>query len=208
MILFQSHFAKKKDSDDVLIGNCEKFFALTDNIPMGTYECPLPYKRILTPYVFKYLLETKRLVYHKDTTIAFDKVKIKIDLAKNSKLQFYDACTANTMNSLQAGAKGMSAISGNFYPEILVWMCNNATNPEKVEDVRYIQEQITKTEAVIGKNYPLSSKYFLQKRGLPIELISRKPGRSLTGRQKRALDETYNIFRGWCDRLGIEPVKV
>ncbi len=207
VIMITSHFAKRNESDDELISNCEKFFALTGNIPMGTYECPLPYKRILTPYAFKYLLGTNRVVYHKDTTIAFDKVKAKIDLAKNSKLEFYDACTANTMRSLQAGAKGMSAISGNFYPEILVWMCNNATNPDKQDDVRYIQEQLTKAEAVIAHNYPLSSKYFLHKRGLPIEVISRKSKKPLTEKQKNALDETYKIFQGWCDHIGIEPVK-
>ncbi len=207
VIMISSHFAKRSESDDVLISNCEKFFALTDNIPMGTYECPAPYKRILTPYAFKYLLGTNRLVYHKDTTKAFDKVKAKIDLSKNSKLEFYDACTANTMYSLQAGAKGMSAISGNFYPEILVWMCNNATNPDKQKEVTYIQEQLTKTEAVISQNYPLSSKYFLQKRGLPIEIISRKSTRPLTKRQRNALDETYKVFLGWCDHIGIEAVK-
>ena len=208
VIMISSHFAKRRESDDVLINNFEKFFKLTDNIPMGTYECPLPYKRIITPYVFKYLLGTNRLIYHKDTTINFDKVKAKIDLAKNSKLEFYDACTANTMKSLQAGAKGMSAISGNFYPEILVWMCNNATNPDKQNDVKYIQEQLTKTELVIGQNYPLSSKYFLQKRGLPIELITRKSKRPLTKKQRTGLDDTYKVFLGWCERIGIEPVKV
>ena len=207
VIMISSHFAEKRESDDVLINNFEKFLAITDNIPLGTYECPSPYKRILTPYVFEYLLATKRLVYHKDTTIAFDKVKAKIDLAKNSKLEFYDACTANTMYSLQAGAKGMSPISGNFYPEISAWMCNNATNPDKQDDVKYIQEQLTKTESIIGKGYPLSSKYFLQKRGLPIELIIRKSKKPLTEGQMRSLDDTYKVFLGWCDRLGIEPVK-
>jgi 4-hydroxy-tetrahydrodipicolinate synthase len=207
VIMITSHFVKRRESDDILISNFEKFFDLTDNIPMGTYECPQPYKRILTPYAFKYLLGTNRLVYHKDTTIAFDKVKVKIDLAKNNKLEFYDACTANTTNSLQEGARGMSAISGNFYPEILVWMCDNATNPDKQNDVRYIQEQITKTESVIARNYPLSSKYFLHKRGLPIEIISRKSNRQLTERQRNGLDETYKVFLGWCERLGIEPVK-
>jgi 4-hydroxy-tetrahydrodipicolinate synthase len=208
VIMITSHFAKRRESDDVLIRNCEKFFDLTDNIPLGTYECPQPYKRILTPYAFKYLLGTNRLIYHKDTTIAFDKVKVKIDLALNSKLEFYDACTANTTNSLQEGARGMSAISGNFYPEILVWMCNNATNPDKQNDVKYMQEQITKTESVIARNYPLSSKYFLHKRGLPIEIISRKSARSLTTKQQNGLDETYKVFLGWCDRLGIEPAKI
>jgi 4-hydroxy-tetrahydrodipicolinate synthase len=208
VITITSLFASKEDSDDVLIKNYEKFFSLTGNIPMGTYECPAPYKRILTPYVFKWLLGTGRMVYHKDTTIDLEKVKEKIALSKGNKIEFYDACVANTMYSLQAGAKGMSAISGNFYPEILVWMCENSTNPDKQEDVKYIQAQLTKTEDIIAQNYPLSSKYFLRKRGLPIEVASRLSTTPLTPQLTKQLDDTYEVFKGWCSRIGIQPVKV
>jgi len=208
VITITSHFAKADESDDVLIKNYEKFFSLTGTIPMGTYECPSPYKRILTPYAFKYLLGTGRMVYHKDTTIDFEKVKAKIELSKNTRLEFYDACVANTMYSLQAGAKGMSAISGNLYPEILAWMCANAINPDRQEDVKYIQAQLTKTEDIIGQNYPLSAKYFLHKRGVPIAIKSRVNPESLTIQQKEALDETYKVFLGWCNRIGIKPASI
>jgi len=208
VITITSLFANKDNSDDVLIKNYEKFFSLTGNIPIGTYECPSPYKRILTPYTFKYLLGTGRMVYHKDTTIDLEKVKEKIALSKGNKIEFYDACVANTMYSLQAGARGMSAISGNFYPEILVWMCNNSTNPDKQEDVKYIQAQLTKTEDIISQNYPLSSKYFLRKRGLPIEVSSRLSTSPLSPQLQQQLDDTYEVFKGWCDRIGIQPVKV
>ena len=208
VIMISSLFVKSEESDDVLIDHFEKFLSLTDNIPLGTYECPAPYKRILTPYVFRYLLGTNRLLYHKDTTIDLERVKEKIRLVGNNKLEFYDACVANTMYSLQAGARGMSAISGNFYPEILVWMCNNSTNPARQEDVKYIQANLTKTEDTIAENYPLSSKYFLQKRGLPIEVSSRIGSTPLSARQKQALDETYRVFSGWCERIGIEPARI
>jgi len=200
--------AKQDESDETLIKNYEKFFSLTDKIPLGTYECPAPYKRILTPEVFKYLLGTGRMIYHKDTTIDFERVKVKIELAKGNKLEFYDACVANTMYSLQAGAKGMSAISGNFYPEILVWMCNNSTNPDKQEDVKYIQAQLTKTEDIIAQYYPLSAKYFLHKRGLPIEISSRLNPDPLTSQQMQSLDNVYTVLQGWCDRIGIKLVKI
>ena len=208
VITITGHFAKAEESDDVLIKNYEKFFSLTGNIPIGTYECPAPYKRILTPYSFKYLLGTGRMVYHKDTTIDFDKVKVKIDLSKNTKLEFYDACVANTTQSLQAGAKGMSAIAGNLYPEILSWMCANATNPDRQDDVKYIQEQINKTEDIVGNNYPLSAKYFLRKRGVPIEVISRVNPNPLTKQQIKVLDETHETLLGWCKRIGIEPTHI
>lgn len=208
VILITSHFAEAGESDAVMIKNIEAFFGLTDNIPMGTYECPAPYKRILTPDTFKYLLGTNRMIYHKDTTIEFEKVKVKIELAKNTRLEFYDACIANTMYSLQAGAKGMSPICGNFYPEIVAWMCENSTNPAKQKDVNFIQDRLTKTEDIISQAYPLSAKYFLHKRGLPIEISSRINPDALTTSQKQALDEVYTHFTQWCDRIGIKPVTI
>jgi len=208
VILITSHFAKADESDDAMIKNLETFLDLTDNIPMGTYECPAPYKRILTPYAFKYLLNTNRLIYHKDTTIDFEKVKAKIELAKNTRLEFYDACIANTMYSLQAGAKGISPICGNFYPEIVAWMCANSTNPNRQEDVKFIQAEIARTENIIGQAYPLSAKYFLNKRGVPIEISSRVNPDPLTTAQKQALDEVYTHFLGWCERVGIKPAAI
>ncbi|MCW3117285.1 MAG: dihydrodipicolinate synthetase [Chitinophagaceae bacterium] len=207
VILITNHFANKEDSDDMLIRNFEKFFALTDNIPIGTYECPSPYKRILTPVVFKYLLETNRLIYHKDTTLDVEKVKTKLELAKNNRLELYDAHTPNAMYSLQMGAKGMSAIAGNFYPEILVWMCNNAVNPARQEDVKWLQSELTRVDSIVSRSYPMSSKYFLQKRGLPILPVSRSNATQLTQEQKSTLDEVYEVLSAWRERLGIKMMQ-
>jgi 4-hydroxy-tetrahydrodipicolinate synthase len=204
VILISSHFANKDDSDAVLIKNLEKFFSLTGNIPMGTYECPSPYKRIITPEVLRFLLSTNRLIYHKDTTLDLEKIKVKIDLAKNSKLEFYDAHTPNSMYSLQMGAKGLSTIAGNFYPEIFSWMCDNANNPARKEDVQWIQAEMTRADAVIGQGYPNSAKYFLQKRGVPIQPLTRTAKAPLTAAQKQAVDEIYNVLPQWHERLHIK----
>jgi 4-hydroxy-tetrahydrodipicolinate synthase len=208
VILITGHFANVDDSDEVLIRNFEKMFRLTDNIPLGLYECPAPYKRIITAEVFKTLLSTDRLVYHKDTSIDLDKVKAKIELAKNSHLEFYDAHTPNAIYSLQLGAKGMSAISGNFYPEILVWMCDHANDPARQEDVKWLQSELTRVDPLIHQAYPMSAKYFLQKRGLPVRTISRTHALELTPQQKQVLDEVYRSFLTWCDKLAIKPVNI
>lgn len=208
-IMITGHFANVEDNDEVLLRNFEKMFNLTGNIPLGIYECPAPYKRIISVDVFKQLLSFNRLVYHKDTSIEHSQVKAKLDILKsigNNSLEFYDAHSPNAMYSLQMGAKGMSSISGNFYPEILVWMCNNATNPDKKEDVKWLQSEITRVDPLIHQAYPMSAKYFLQKRGLPIRTISRTFALELTPDQKKTLDDIYTSFLGWCERLGIKPV--
>jgi len=208
VILITGHYANVEDMDNVLLRNFEKMFRLTPGIPMGLYECPAPYKRIITPEVFKMLLDTGRLVYHKDTSIDLEKVKAKLDvLSEGDVLEFYDAHTPNAMYSLQMGAKGMSSISGNFYPEILVWMVNNATNPDRQEDVKWLQGELSRVDPLIHVAYPMSAKYFLQKRGLPVRTISRAHALELTVDQKKTLDEIYASFLGWCERLNITPVQ-
>jgi 4-hydroxy-tetrahydrodipicolinate synthase len=207
VILITGHFANVDDSDDVLLSNFDKMFRLTPGVPLGLYECPAPYKRILSPVVFKKLLESERLVYHKDTSIDLQIVKAKLDLIQDdAHLEFYDAHTPNAIYSLQMGAKGMSSISGNFYPEILVWMCNNANNPDMQEEVKWLQSELTRVDPLIHIAYPMSAKYFLRKRGLPVRTISRAHALELTPEQKNTLDKIHEDFMGWCKKLKIKLV--
>lgn len=206
VILITSHFAAKEESDDVLIENLDKFFSLTGDIPMGTYECPSPYKRIITPEVLRFLLSTNRVIYHKDTCLDLDQIKVKLEMAKGSRLEFYDAHTPNAMYSLQMGAEGLSTIAGNFYPDIFVWMCANVNNPDRQEDVKWLQSELTRVDEIIA-GYPLSAKYFLKKRGVPIELVCRKTKTPLTKQQMEITDGIYNTMLGWHERLGIADVK-
>lgn len=208
VILITGHYANIEDSDEILLRNFERMFKLTGNIPLGMYECPAPYKRILGPDVFKTLLSANRMVYHKDTSIDLEKVKAKLDILKseNNILEFYDAHSPNAMYSLQMGAKGMSSISGNFYPEILVWMVNNANDPSKQEEVKWLQGEISRVDPLIHVAYPMSAKYFLRKRGLPVRTISRATALELTPDQKRTLDDIHQSFLHWCEKLDIKKV--
>ncbi|MBS1610191.1 MAG: dihydrodipicolinate synthase family protein [Bacteroidetes bacterium] len=208
VILITGHYANVDDGDDVLLRNFDKMMRLTDTIPLGLYECPAPYKRILSTEVFKALLTSNRFVYHKDTSIELENVKAKLDLVKGTPLEFYDAHTPNATYSLQMGAKGMSSISGNFYPEVLVWMCNNANDPSKQEEVKWLQSELTRVDPIIHQAYPMSAKYFLQKRGLPVRTISRAYAQELTPQQKQTLNEIHTSFLTWCDKLSIQPVNI
>src|ERR1044071_3864662 len=99
VILITGHYANVEDGDDVLLRNFDRMLKLTGNIPLGMYECPAPYKRILGSDVFKTLLSTNRFVYHKDTSIDLEKVKAKLDIVQSTTtpLEFYDAHSPNAM---------------------------------------------------------------------------------------------------------------
>ncbi|GEP89167.1 4-hydroxy-tetrahydrodipicolinate synthase [Chitinophaga terrae (ex Kim and Jung 2007)] len=207
VIMITGHFANVDEPDDILLKRFDQLFSLTGDIPLGLYECPAPYKRIITPAILKTLLATNRLIYHKDTSCNVEQVKAKLDVVKGSRLEFYDAHTPNAVASMQMGAAGMSSISGNFYPEILVWLCKNVLEEDKQEDVRWIQSELQRVDPLIHIAYPMSAKYFLQQRGFPVRTISRAHALELTPEQKQTLQQIHRDFLGWCERLQIQPVQ-
>ena len=87
-------------------------------------------------------------------------------------------------------------------------MCNNATNPEKQEEVKWLQSEFTRVDPLIHQAYPLSAKYFLQKRGLPVRTISRAHALELTPQQKETLHGIHASFLTWCEKLDIKPVDI
>ena len=51
VIMITGHFANVDEPDEVLLQRFEQMFSLTGNIPLGLYECPAPYKRVITPRI-------------------------------------------------------------------------------------------------------------------------------------------------------------
>ena len=74
--------------------------------------------------------------------------------------------------------------------------------------MKWLQEELTKVDPLIHIAYPMSAKYFLQKRGLPVRTISRAVAAKLTPEQRNTLDDIYNRFEQWCEKLGIQKVDV
>lgn len=206
VILISSHFVGKEEDDHIFIQNLEQFLLRTDSIPLGSYECPNPYKRIISPEVYAFMVRSGRFIYHKDTSENLEMIEEKLQISANGLLQLYNAHSGSAVASIQAGAAGMSPISGNFYPEVITWIAKNAHRLDRKEDLKWIQSEISHTEPIISKVYPVSAKYFLQLRGLPLQTVSRSSKGVLSEEQRNALAEVHTRFLGWCERLNIKPV--
>ena len=55
----------KTGSDEVWQKNTELLLKLTPGIPLGLYECPVPYKRLLSPKLLAWCAQTGRFLFHK-----------------------------------------------------------------------------------------------------------------------------------------------
>ena len=169
-----SLMAKEEDPDEVFEANVYSLLNLTENIPMGFYECPLPYKKIIAPAQLERLVSSERIVFYKDTCLDIEQVKEKVELTEGYNFSLYDAYMVNAVKSLEAGASGLSCIQGNFFPELLTWLCENYNQESLKDEVKKVQQFFTEHMSVMHNVYPTISKYALQIRGLDISTFTRR----------------------------------
>jgi len=174
VIVITGILAKKNESDEVLDKNIFTLLELTGKIPLGFYECPVPYKRVLSPEQLGRFVDTGRIIYHKDTSLDLDAIKAKNKIcAAHKNFGLYDVYVAHAIQSLKAGSAGLSTIEGNFFPELTTWLCKNYDNSRLVEEVNKVQQFFVTEAESMHRAYPMSAKYYLQQGGLEISTFTR-----------------------------------
>jgi len=195
VIIVTGLVAKEDESNETFDERIFELFKLTGEIPLGFYECPEPYKRVLTAEQLEKFVATGRVIYHKDTCLDINLIKAKLRATEESdSFGLYDAYAVNAVASLKAGAAGLSCIQGNFFPELIVWLCNHFDDDSSVEQVNKVQQFLTAHMEVIHYAYPTVAKYYLQKRGLNISTFTRTSTDAFTSDVKKKVDCLYNEY--------------
>ena len=171
-VLISNAFAKQDEGDAEWKKNLERFLgAFPEDIPLGIYECPYPYKRLVSPELLKWCADTGRFKFLKDTSCDAESIKVKIEAIRGSSLKIYNANAATLLESLQYGAAGLSGVIANFIPELIVWLCENwDTDPQKAQEVQNLLGTIAPIEKRI---YPICAKQFLGLKGVGMGLHTR-----------------------------------
>jgi 4-hydroxy-tetrahydrodipicolinate synthase len=206
VIVISGLIAAENEPDEVFAANAKKLIALTEDIPLGFYECPVPYKRLIDSALLGDLVQSKRIVYHKDTSLDINEVIKRIQVTEGFTFGLYDAYMVNSAASLRAGAAGLSCIQGNIYPELVVWMCNHFNDESRLEDVARLQEFFNQSMEIVHTAYPIIAKYCLQKRGFLISLYTRRDVGELTVEVRQQADRLLAEVEQLQSDLGIESV--
>ncbi|MFT3902639.1 MAG: dihydrodipicolinate synthase family protein [Niabella sp.] len=199
VILLTNQLVGEASDEAELKRNIYELLSLTEGIPVGFYECPIPYKIIMPPQLLKELVDTGRVTYHKDTSLDIVQVSEKNRLcASASDFGLYDAYMVHAVRSLKSGSAGLSCIQGNYFPELIVWLCENYDSQESQHIVQQVQQFFIDNMNVMHKDYPTSVKYYLQKHGFPITAYTRYTHNShVSGDTKKymeMLEESYNAL--------------
>jgi 4-hydroxy-tetrahydrodipicolinate synthase len=209
VVAITSILALEDQTDELLLSRIDELLFLTANIPFGFYECPVPYKRVLTPHSLQRIVQTGRIVYYKDTSLDINAVTEKLKLTSDvSSFELYDAYMVNAVASLKAGCAGLSCIQGNFVPELISWIAEHYADPSLQDQVTAAQTFLNNSMDVMHNVYPVAAKYFLQSRGFPIGMTTRRDVGDFPAFVKANLDQLSLDYDELQELLGIRTVKV
>lgn len=204
VIAITSLLADENQDDEVFGDNVYDLLKQTGNIPLGFYECPVPYKRVIKPKQLADFVSTGRVIYHKDTSLDLAQIKDKINLTKDYNFGLYDAYIVHAVESLKAGSAGLSCIQGNYFPELIVWLCDHYNDETLKEEVIIVQQFLIDNMDVMHNVYPIVSKYFLQKRGLDISTFTRRDVGSFTPNVVKEVEKLFDDYTALRSDLNIQ----
>lgn len=192
VILITNRLAKEDENDSVWIENCKKILDNMDaKIPLGFYECPYPYKRLLSPETISWCASTGRFYFLKDTCCDINQIKEKLNVIKGSNLRLYNANTTTLLESMKEGAAGFCGVMDNFHPQLYTWLCDNYKDEKAVE----VSDFLTVASLIERQHYPVNAKYHLSEiENLHMTINSRV-------KNKEGLTDTFKKEVHALDRL-------
>ena len=193
VVLVSNRLDLENAGDETWIENAENLVGrLNKNMRLGLYECPRPYKRLLSEKILDWCIKKGRFSFIKDTCCSPELLKKRLEQLKGSPIMLFNANAQTLYYSLKLGAAGYSGIMANFHPKLYVWLTHN-TDDEKAQTIGELLEFMCMIENEV---YPVTGKYALQLNGICATLETRsacihgftayqKPGRMAGGGPKK-----------------------
>lgn len=173
LILITNRLDINNEGDDIFIENAKRLISLLPkDTKLGLYECPYPYKRLVTPKILDWCLSTDRFYYMKDTSCDIKTMKNRCNILKNSHFKLFNANCQTLLESTKNGISGYCGIMCNFHPKLYSLLSKSAeSNPKTADLIQSVIGTFGFTEN--GLPYPLSAKYSMELSGIPTNLTAR-----------------------------------
>lgn len=167
VVLITNRTAQEGQNSQVWMEGMERLLEqLPAAMPLGLYECPYPYKRVLSQEELDFCVRTGRFRFLKDTCCDAERISERLKLLCGSDLKLFNANTATLLDSLQQGAEGYSGVMANFHPELYVWLCKNWN--KYPETAKKLQAGLTFASMIEKQYYPNNAKIYLADMGIPV----------------------------------------
>lgn len=193
-VFISNQFAKQDESEEIAKQNMEYLIRNIEADSFGIYECPAPYKRLVSPELLSWCANTGKFSFLKDTCCDLNQLKAKCEAVKGTDLKIFNANAATLLESLKMGCAGYSGVMANFHADLYVWLVDHyKEEPERAQTMMNFLGAASMTECQV---YPVNSKYHMQLEGIQMTTNSRRQDASLlTGSKKLEISELRAITK-------------
>jgi len=165
-VFISNRFAAKDEDEDAFLRRAARVAKALPDIPLGVYECPYPYKRVLPPETIRRLGDVANFAFLKDTCCDLDLIKAKLEAAKITGMKIFNANSAMLLESLALGCAGFSGVMGNFHPQLYAKLCDCWEDDPALAG--RIQAFVGTASMAEAQFYPANAKYSISLDGVPI----------------------------------------
>ena len=172
VVLVTNHLDPKNRGSDTFRGNLQWLLdRLPKDMPLGLYECPAPYRRLLSDDELRFCIDSGRFVLLKDVSCDLDTVKRRVAMTAGSPFAILNANAAIAYDAMKAGSRGFNGVFTNFHPDLYKWLYTSGTKyPELADEVATFLVLAALSEAF---GYPVLAKMYHQRIGTFASIKSR-----------------------------------
>ena len=165
---------------------------LPEDLALGFYECPYPYKRVISPELLEWCANTGRFYFIKDTSCDIHNMEAKLAKIKGSNLKLFNANSSTLLETLKLGGSGFSGVMANFHADLYVWLCENyEKEPEKA---RTVADFLTIASMIERQVYPVNAKFYQKSIGNFASIHTRtKPAELLNETARLEVDQLTRL---------------
>ena len=193
LILISNRMDIANTSDEAWIADTERLIAeLPAEMPLGIYECPKPYKRLLSEKMLRWCVENGRFYFVKDTCCDAELIRARLEVCKGSHLKLFNANAQTLLETVRAGVYGYCGVMANFHPDLYTRLLKGDINSS---DASLLQDFLGLAATIEGQTYPCCAKYYLNRfEGVAMEPDARSADvRNLTAYQKSCVDQLAEL---------------
>ncbi len=164
LVLVTNHLDPDNQGTDAFKHHLDAILAaLPSSMALGLYECPAPYRRLLSDEELMYCAASGRFRVLKDVSCDLPTVIRRVELVKETPMAIVNANAAIAWEAMQAGSKGFCGVFTNFHPDLYHWLYHHgAQHRDAAEQLAWFLSLSAVTETI---GYPKNAKIFHQKRG-------------------------------------------
>ncbi len=106
LVLVTNRFDPKGQGGAVFMDHLRHLLdALPADLPLGLYECPAPFRRLMSDDELAFCAESERFAILKDVSCDLETVKRRVALTKNSSLAIVNANAAIAFDAIRSGIR-------------------------------------------------------------------------------------------------------